>query len=92
MTALSARFIAVASAVLPVTHPPHPNPAIAKAAAPPATPQKAGFASIGILIAVSFKEDERQAGTISIREVALNLALPSAWRMLMSWGTEGASS
>src|SRR5512147_3246313 len=53
-TAVSARSDAWASDLLPVTHPPHVNPTIAIARAPPAMPQRAGLVSTGIFMATPF--------------------------------------
>jgi hypothetical protein len=47
--------MAVASAVPPVTHPPHEKPMIAEAIAPPTAPQRAGFVSTGIFMTYLFK-------------------------------------
>src|SRR4051794_35076771 len=51
-TARSARCFACASAVAPVTQPPHENPTIASATAPPTAPQHAGFSSEGTCMAI----------------------------------------
>src|SRR4030095_7392182 len=49
---LFTRTFALASAVLPVIHPPQPNPTIANANAPPAAPHRAGFVWMGMFMTV----------------------------------------
>src|SRR4030095_8551487 len=48
--------VASASALPPVTHPPHVNPTIAAAIAPPAIPQATGFVSTGIFLTAPLYE------------------------------------
>src|SRR4030095_13118942 len=61
-TAVFARCVAFASAVVPVTHPPHVNPTIANAMAPPTTPHMAGFVSTGnCMTCLSMDSENRQS-------------------------------